>query len=135
MNSADAWHDSNADPDNLEALLGMSVELAQIGNAMHAEMESAKQRHPSAQPALDALAPTLTAADRCDAACSAAALYRVARFDVAGRPFRQALDFCRHHFFEHFPGMVDRGWKAIGANVDLFAELESTSRSKGTDHA
>lgn len=47
-----------------------------------------------------ALAPTLTAADRCDR-CGARAYVRVT---LAGSP----LHFCAHHGQEHLPALQDR---------------------------
>ena len=116
--------------DDLTALLGLSVEVAQT--MKEAAVEAAKERHPAGK-ALDLPAPSgveLTAADRCDADCSAGALYRVHQYAKA-----LTLDWCRHHFFKHFPGQALDGWQVIGANPDLFDELHQNNRRKGTDHA
>lgn len=113
MNSADAWHESNAPawPDDPNGSMLPILE---------ASIEAAKARHPSAQspPVAPPDAIVLTAADRCDAACSAAALYRTAKGN-------RYLDFCRHHLFRYFPKMSnEQGWKVVGSNPELFAELE-----------
>jgi hypothetical protein len=116
--------------ENLEALLGLSVELAQT--MKEADMEAAKQRHPSGlhhAPVVPADAAVLTAADRCDAACSAGAVYRMRQ----GKSNRELL-FCGHHWRRHAPAMVDQDWKVDATNPDLLAELYG-SRSQGTDHA
>lgn len=130
--------------DNLEALLGLSVETIEALKRAEREIEveAAKERHPSgktigttAHKAIEEYAAQareqanvkLNAADRCDADCSAAALYRVERAE-------SVLDWCRHHFYKHFPSQVADGWKVTGANPDLFAELHA-NRLKGSDHA
>jgi hypothetical protein len=124
--------------DDLTALLGLSVEVAQT--MKEAALEAAKERHPAGK-ALDLPQPSgvvLTAADRCDAACTAGALYRVTKtlFGVVNEhESAPTLDWCRHHFFKHFPTQVADGWQVIGANPDLFAELHQNDRLKGTDHA
>lgn len=150
--------------DNLEALLGLSVETIEALKRAEreTEVEAAKERHPSgkaigttAHRAIEEYAAQareqanvkLTAADRCDADCSAAALYRVEQplmdpdawvgFGEPGGPRKQeapTLDWCRHHFYKHFPSQVADGWKVTGANPDLFAELHA-NRLKGSDHA
>lgn len=97
--------------------------------------EAAKERHPSGKEAappapvdvVDTVREPLTAADRCDAACSAAALYRV-RHDVGGNE----LDFCHHHYHKLSPRMV--AWKVVGENASLYRELYG-NRLKGDDHA
>lgn len=130
MNSADAWHD-----DNLEALLGLSVEVAQT--MKEAAVEAAKERHPSGKgmgARVELPKPSgivLTGADRCDdGRCNAGALYRV---HLASKGFD--LDWCRRHFFQYFPEQSTFGWKVTGANPDLFAELHQNDRLKGSDHA
>lgn len=102
----------SANEPDLEALLGLSVELAQT--MKEADIEAAKERHPSASG--DAPGPALTAADRCDAACGAAALYRVS-FGL------NVLDYCAHHWAKYMPAMADRGWKVIGTNPSLLDEM------------
>lgn len=52
----------------------------------------------------------LTAADRCDAGCGAAAVYRVS----AGL---NPLDYCGHHWRKFKPSMT--GWTVIGVNAEL----------------
>lgn len=141
MNSADAWHAEDnyqqGGEDNLESLLGLSVELQETMNAAHKEieMEAAKERHPSgkAVPTVEAAAAEvipdiLNAADRCDAACSAAALYRM-QHDVGGHE----LDFCHHHFHKNSKRMT--AWSTVGINQSLMDELYNTNRLKGGDHA
>lgn len=134
MNSADAWHDGE-DVDDLEALLGLSVELVDTMNKAQREieMEAAKERHPSGKAVTDVPPPpehppaaVLNAADRCDAGCGAAALYRVG----SGA---SVLDYCHHHHNKLFPGMD--GWTIIGTNQSLMDELYNTNRLKGGDHA
>lgn len=149
--------------DNLEALLGLSVELHETLKRAEREhrMEAAKERHPSGKAIgttahaeiertlaeARAQGVVLNATDRCDADCSAAALYRVEQplmdpdawvgFGEPGGPRKQeapTLDWCRHHFYKHFPAQVADGWKVTGANPDLFAELHG-NRLKGSDHA
>src|SRR5688500_10979651 len=102
------------DPDNVEALLGLSVELVNTMNAAKqaVDMEAAMARHPSSQPASSG-GVLLTAADRCDE-CPAAAAYRLA---LKGKP-HMVLDFCNHHLRKHFPGMIEWGWVVIGGNPD-----------------
>lgn len=140
MNSADAWHE---DADDLEALLGLSVELVDTMNAaqreveMSQELEAAKQRHPSGKVVTDIPVPpdgvvfaVLNAADRCDQGCSAAALYRVAKA-------ASELDFCHHHHAKFFPGMEATGWSVVGTNPSLMEELYGSGRNRlqGGDHA
>jgi hypothetical protein len=132
MNSADAWHESN--DQNLEALLGLSVETIQAMKKAEREieMEAAKERHPSGAdvetvvPDTVSLPNVLTALDRCDAGCGAAALYRVS----AGL---NVLDYCHHHHNRLFPNMP--GWVVTGENSDLYAELYNSNRLQGGDHA
>lgn len=132
MNSADAWHEG----DDLESLLGLSVELQETMNAAHREieMEAAKERHPSGKAvptveatAAEAIPNILNAADRCDAACSAAALYRMEHIEGGHQ-----LDFCHHHFHKNSKRMT--AWSAVGVNQSLMDELYA-NRLKGTDHA
>lgn len=116
--------------DDLESLLGLSVELAQT--MKEAEMEAAKQRHPSGlhvEPVVPTDAAVLTAADRCDAACSAGAVYRMRQ----GKTNRELL-FCGHHWRRHAPAMVDQGWKVDATNPDLLAELYGANRAQGESH-
>lgn len=121
--------------DNLEALLGLSVEL--VNTMKEAEVEAAKERHPSGNALRDASLPdapvttvmaVLNAADRCDNDCSAAALYRVALRQME-------LDFCHHHKNKYFPEMEKWGWTVVGTNPSLMDELYNTNRLKGGDHA
>ena len=116
------------DDDNLIALLGLSVETAQT--LKEAAMEAAKERHPSALPVvdLDAGGTVLTAADRCDDACSAGAVYRMSE----GKSNR-SLDFCGHHWRRHAPKMYDQGWKVTGTNPDAIAAMYG-DRAKGESH-
>lgn len=122
------------DDDHLSELLGLSVEVALI--MKEADVEAAKERHPSgkegAPPApvdvVDAVREPLTAADRCDNDCSAGALYRLKLRDMV-------LDFCHHHHHKHFPTMEPWGWKIVGENAGLYAELYGSNRLKGSDHA
>lgn len=92
--------------------------------------EAAKTRHPSGtdlppDPTVDQ---QLTAADRCDAACSAAALYRM-RHMTGGHE----LDFCHHHHHKLSPRMT--AWTVVGRNDSLYAELYGNNRLQGGDHA
>lgn len=117
--------DSN---ESLEALLGLSIEVAQTMRS--AEMEAAMERHPSSQPPVDivdTVRETLTAADRCDNDCSAAALYRL-------RLRSMVLDFCHHHHHKHFPTMEPWGWRVVGENSGLLAELYGGNRAQGESH-
>jgi hypothetical protein len=117
VNSADAWHDSNAWPNN------PTGDMVPI---LEASVEAAKERHPSgkgeAMPSYrsDGFADVLTAVDRCDEGCSAAALYRLQLREMT-------LEFCHHHHAKHFPGMEPWGWKVTGMNASLHAELYRTS--------
>lgn len=114
--------------DNLEALLGMSVELARIGKEAAAK-EQAMKRHPSASG--DTPGDVLTAVDRCDTGCGAAAVYR-ARHKV----HFYALDFCLHHWAKNIETMTEKGlWEVSGANQVLLAELHGRNRLQGQDHA
>jgi hypothetical protein len=119
------------DDDNLMALLGLSVETAMT--MREAAVEAAKERHPSGlhhgAPVVPADAAVLTAADRCDAACSAAAVYRMRQ----GKTNRDLL-FCGHHWRKHAPAMIDEGWKVDASNPDLIAEMYGV-RTQGDDHA
>lgn len=137
MSSGDVWHEDEEtkNADDLEALLGLSVELVDTMNKAQREvdMEAAKARHPSSQPGPSALdgvtrpgAAVLTAADRCDH-CSASAVYRVAD----GKAQNRVLDFCLHAFRKHFPPMVAQGWAVIGGNPELLQVLGQTEG----DHA
>lgn len=121
-----------SDDDNLMALLGLSVETAQI--MKEAAVEAAKERHPSALPPVlpgsdIANSDVLTAADRCDDACTAGAVYRM-RHGKGNR----VLDFCGHHWRKHAPKMADQGWKVTGSNPEAIAALYG-DRAKGDDHA
>jgi hypothetical protein len=124
----------SAGEDDLEALLGLSVELVQI--MKEADMEAAMDRHPSgkemAPPApvdvVDTVREGLTARDRCDDACSAAALYRI-RLDA------MTLEFCHHHHNKHFPRLEPSGWQIVGENTGLYEELYGRNRLQGGDHA
>lgn len=132
MNSADVWHESNGE-DNLEALLGLSVELVKTMNDAHnSELEAARERHPSGltvEPV--AVGGTiLTAVDRCDAECSAAAVYRLR--EAKGN---RVLDFCAHHNHKHSLKLAEQGWKLDGTNPSLIEELYNSNRLKGGDHA
>jgi hypothetical protein len=115
--------------DSLIALLGLSVETAQT--LKEAAVEAAKERHPSALPVVDlpSEGDILTAADRCDDACTAGAVYRMR--DGKGN---RILDFCGHHWRKHAPGMADQGWKVTGTNPDAINAMYG-DRSKGDDHA
>lgn len=142
MNSADAWHEDDEDTprhaDDLESVLGLSVELVDTMNRAQreVEMEAAKQRHPSGK-IVPAVGPgsvpegvtlaVLNAADRCDAGCGAGALYRM-RHDVGGHE----LDLCHHHRHKHAEKML--AWSVIGTNPKLMTELYA-NRLKGDDHA
>lgn len=91
---------------------------------LEASVEAAKERHPSADtftpaPALG-LPDVLTAVDRCDNDCSAAALYRLQLREMT-------LEFCHHHYGKHFPEMRTWGWTVTGKNASLHAELYGTS--------
>lgn len=86
---------------------------------LEASVEAAKQRHPSALPGPSG--DILTGADRCDH-CGGSALYRVQR-ELNG--VARVLDFCRHFFVKSFPAMAIDGWRVVGANPELFRELES----------
>lgn len=138
MNSADAWYEDEEtrNADDLEALLGLSVELVDTMNRAkrEVEMEAAKQRHPSgnapapAQPPGTDTPSVLRAADRCDSGCGAGALYRVAVGSSTS-----VLDFCHHHFGRYFPKLDGDGWRVIGHNGELLKELYA-NRLKGSDH-
>lgn len=113
MNSADAWHEDAAWPTDPNGSLVPILE---------ASVEEAKKRHPSSKPPIDAITSpgsvVLTGADRCDQ-CTSTALYRVRL-----RSKLLELDWCRHHFFKYFPEQSLSGWAVVGANPELFAELE-----------
>jgi hypothetical protein len=119
--------------DDLEALLGLSVEVAKT--MKEAAVEAAKERHPSGKAVspLDAVtAPgsvVLNHGDRCDH-CGVAAVYRVADSKAQNR----VLDFCLHAFRKHFPPMANQGWAVIGGNTSLLQTL-GEDRLKGDDHA
>lgn len=104
MNSADAWHESNAWPQNpagdMSPILRASIDVEQ-------ERRDAIARHPSGKDI--AMPPTLTAADRCDG-CGAAALYRIA--DIRGTSSK-TLDFCGHHHRKHSPTLIKQGWTVL----------------------
>lgn len=106
---------------SLEALLGLSIELARAMKEAHveADVEEAMRRHPSGA------GDVLTAADRCDG-CSAAALYRVA---VTREGDVLILDWCAHHWSKHMPNMVDGGWKVTGTNPDLLDAMYGGDRA------
>lgn len=74
------------------------------------EAEQAKERHPSGEDVSAITGIVLTAADRCDTGCGAAAVYRVS----AGL---NPLDYCGHHWRKFKPSMT--GWKVIGVNAEL----------------
>jgi hypothetical protein len=140
VNSADVWYEGDDEEtrnaDDLESLLGLSVELVDTMNAAmrEVEMEAAKQRHPSgkmvtAKPeapegvTLD----ILTAADRCDQGCGGAALYRLHRE-------RLELDFCHHHYGRLAGPMEEQGWVVSAVNGSLLNELYR-NRLGGESHA
>lgn len=114
MSSADAWHESNAETTWPRDPNGSLIPL------LEASVEVAKQRHPSASG--DAPGVVLTAADRCDNDCSAAALYRLKLRNMV-------LDFCHHHKAKYFPEMEKWGWEVVGQNPTLLAELYSDDRT------
>jgi hypothetical protein len=144
VNSADAWYEGDeetryADRD-LTPLLDLSVELAKAMNEAQREIEmnaEAIKRHPSGKVVIPAVGPgsvpegiplaVLNAADRCDAACPAAALYRM-RHTVGGHE----IDLCHHHRQKHAPRMS--AWSVVGVNPKLMDELYA-NRLKGADHA
>lgn len=113
--------------DELLALLGLSVETVQT--LKEAAMEAAKERHPSALPAIDlpSESDVLTAVDRCDG-CGAGAVYRMR--DGKGN---RVLDFCGHHWTRHAPAMTEQGWKVTGSNPDALEAMYG-SRSQGESH-
>jgi hypothetical protein len=117
------------DDTSLESLLALSIETAQI--MKEAAVEAAKERHPSALPVVDlpSAGDVLTAADRCDDACTAGAVYRMR--DGKGN---RILDFCGHHWRKHAPGMANLGWKVTGTNPDAINAMYG-DRLKGDDHA
>lgn len=79
-----------------------------------ASVEAAKARHPSGATIgrqvqdVPGVTFTLTAADRCDAECPAAALYRVAKGTAL-------LDFCGHHWGRNSKSMTLAGWAVVAA--------------------
>jgi len=78
---------------------------------LSASIEAAKLRHPSGKGVpVEPVVAGLTKADRCDG-CGAQAHYRVGKGTEVGD-----LDFCAHHFREHYPRMVDQGWFIIFAS-------------------
>jgi hypothetical protein len=142
VNSADAWYEDEEtrNADDLEALLGLSVELVDTMNSAQREVvmeiEAAKHRHPAGKGLTVSAGPpgtdtpsALNAADRCDSGCGAGALYRVA----AGSSV-SVLDFCHHHFGRFFPALEGEGWRIIAHNGSLLKELYA-NRLKGDDHA
>lgn len=118
-----------SDDDNLIAMLGLSVEVAQT--LKEAAVEAAKERHPSSLPPVDPEAggTVLTAADRCDDACSAGAVYQMGLSKS-----NRVLLFCGHHWRKHAPKMYDQGWTVTGTNPDAIAAMYG-DRAKGDDHA
>lgn len=102
-----------------------------------AEMDAAKQRHPSgkdvppvkAKPLPEAATDVLTAADRCDQGCGSGALYRVKLRALI-------MDFCHHHHHKLFPTLEAQGWAVGGTNPGLMEELYGgRNRAQGSDHA
>lgn len=97
---------------------------------LEASVEAAKARHPSGKEigttmheSIEQTLPdsgVLTAADRCDAACGAAAVYQVTSPDIGPA---SGLLYCLHHWRKHFPKMSEKGWKVTGANPELAAAL------------
>lgn len=83
-------------------------------------IEAAKQRHPSGVEIIGVTNIVLTAADRCDAECPAAALHRV-EYKPAGLDHHTPaqLDFCGHHFRQSWPSLEATSWVVIGVNPDL----------------
>lgn len=77
-------------------------------------IEAAKRRHPSGVEIIAVTNIVLTALDRCDTDCSAAAVYRVTSGATATE-----LDFCGHHWRKHFPAMALKGWTVTGTNPEL----------------
>jgi hypothetical protein len=132
MSSADMNHPSNS---------GVWPEdpYGDMAPILEASVEAAKERHPSGKEigtgAHEAIeeeihgAPdVLSQADRCDNDCTAEALYRLQLRDMT-------LEFCHHHHAKHFPAMSPWGWKVVGRNASLHAELYRTDRSQGGTRA
>ena len=138
MSSADMNHPSNSgvwpeDPyGDMTPILEASVEAARerhpsgkdVGTTAHEAIEGAIKADGEALP--DAL----TAADRCDAGCGAGALYRVEKEFVIqpegyAQPFINvsAFEFCHHHHNRYFPKLEELGYRLVGQNATLKAEL------------
>ncbi|MFF8831285.1 hypothetical protein [Streptomyces sp. NPDC015131] len=87
---------------------------------LEASLEDAKQRHPSGKAVIDMTIdpPTLTAADRCDSRCPAAAAYRMWKPTPAGH---SEIDLCAHHWRENAAALVAQGFVVVcgGDPVEL----------------